>query len=68
MLNAQNLCQRVDIETSFSWHQLSREYVTLNPILLGGGQFCPTPKIYSNTLSGKVTQKCYQICVRNLFS
>ena len=35
----------------------------------GGGQFCPTSKIYSNNFNlGKVTQKCYQICTRNLFS
>ena len=40
----------------------------INPILLGG-LICPTSKIYYAIFNlAKVTQKCYQICARNLFS
>ena len=47
----------------------SAKYFVISPILLGGGgQFCPTPKSYSNNFNlGKFTQKCYQILARSYF-
>ena len=44
-------------------------HLIFNPILLGGGQFCPTLKIFSNNFNlSKVKRKCYQMCAKNLFS
>ena len=46
-----------------------RIFQCLNPILWGGGQFCPTPKTFSHNFNlGKVTQKRCQIYARYLFS
>ena len=41
----------------------------INPILLGGDNFVLHKKFIQITFNlGKVTQKCYQKCARNLFS
>ena len=48
---------------------LFRKYklVSFKPISRGSGQFFPTPKMHSYNFNlGKVTQKRYHICARNV--